>query len=107
MVELNPQLGQKLRVLMRSPGVIISLFCVADYLDPDFVAEMKKRLHTMHLSEDGQQLLMIFRLKRFFPFRSKDLEATERILNQYRTMSPEFAMQHPELQADEKSTYAQ
>jgi hypothetical protein len=104
MVELNPQLGQKLRVLTRSPGIIKSLFCVADYLDPHFVAETKKRMHTMHLSEDGQQLLMIFRLKRFFPFRPQDLEATERILNQYRTINPEFTKQYLKHQANEKST---
>lgn len=103
MVELNPQLGQKLRILMRSPGVIKSLFCVADYLDPHFVADTKKRLHAMHLTDDGQQLMMIFRLKRFFPFRPEDLKATERILNRYRTKNPEFAMQYPEYQADEQS----
>lgn len=103
MVELNPQLGQKLRVLMRSPGVIKSLFCVADYLDPDFVAETKKRVHSMHLTDDGQQLMMIFRLKRFFPFRPEDLEATERILNRYRTVNPEFAKQYLNHQADEQS----
>ncbi len=103
MVELNPQLGQKLRILMRSPGVIKSLFCVADYLDPHFIAETKKRVHSMHLTEDGQQLMMIFRLKRFFPFRPEDLTATERILNRYRTMNPEFAMQYLNHQADEKS----
>ena len=107
MVELNPQLGQKLRIIMRSPGVIKSLFCIADYLDPDFVAETKKRLHTMHLTEDGQQLLMIFRLKRFFPFRPQDLEATERILNRYRTMNPEFTKQYLKYQTDKKSTYEQ
>lgn len=103
MVELNPQLGQKLRILMRSPGVIKSLFCVADYLDPDFVAKTKKRLHAMHLTDDGQQLMMIFRLKRFFPFRPEDLEATERILHRYRTISPEFDMQYLEHQSDEQS----
>jgi phosphonate transport system substrate-binding protein len=105
MVELNPQLGQKLRVLVRSPGVIKSLFCVVHDLDPKFVAETKKRLHSMHLTEDGQQLTMIFRLKRFFPFRPEDLEATERILNRYRTIIPEFAMHYLSRQADEKSTY--
>jgi hypothetical protein len=96
MVELNPQLGQKLSVLMRSPGVVKSLFCVVDDLDPHFMAEAKERLQTMHLTEDGQQLLMIFRLKRFFPFRSEDLKATERILNRYRTISSQFAMQYLE-----------
>jgi hypothetical protein len=105
MVELNPQLGQKLRILTRSPGLIKSLFCVAGDLDPHFVVETKKRLHNMHLSEDGQQLLMIFRLKRFFPFRPEDLEATEQILNRYRTLNAEFARQYLKHQADEKSAY--
>jgi hypothetical protein len=103
MVELNPQLGQKLQILMRSPGVIKSLFCVADDLDPDFVAKTKQRLHAMHLTDDGQQLMMIFRLKRFFPFRPQDLQATERILRRYRTINPEFALQYLEHQADEQS----
>jgi hypothetical protein len=107
MVELNPQLGQKLWVLMRSPGVVKSLFCVADDLDPHFVAETKDRLQSMHLTEDGQQLLMIFRLKRFFPFQSEDLKATERILNRYRTINSQFAMQYSELQESEKSAATQ
>lgn len=103
MVELNPQLGRKLRILMRSPGVVKSLFCVADDLDPQFVADTKKRLHTMHLTEDGQQLMMIFRIKRFFPFRLEDLEATERILHRYRTVNPEFPKPYLNHQADEQS----
>jgi phosphonate transport system substrate-binding protein len=106
MVELNSQLGQKLRILACSPGVVKSLFCVADDLDRHFVAETKKRLHNMHLSEDGQQLLMIFRLKRFFPFRPEDLEATEQILNRYRTLNVEFTKQYLKHRADEKSAYA-
>jgi hypothetical protein len=106
MVELNPQLGRKLQVLMRSPGVIKSLFCVADDLDPRFVAETNRRLQAMHLTEDGQQLLMIFRFKRFFPFRAEDLEATERILNRYRTMNSEFAEQYLKRQTGGKSVYA-
>ncbi len=103
MVELNPQLGRQLRVLMRSPGVIKSLFCVADNLDPHFIAKTKKRLHSMHLTEDGQQLVMIFRLKRFFPFKPEDLEATEGILNRYRAVNPEFAMQYLKHHTDEQS----
>jgi phosphonate transport system substrate-binding protein len=109
MVELNPQLGRKLRVLSRSPGVIKSLVCVADNLDPRLVAAMNKKLQDMHMSEDGRQLLMILRLKRFFPFRTEDLEATERILNRYRTLNAEFANQYLKRQAGQaggKSAHA-
>jgi ABC-type phosphate/phosphonate transport system substrate-binding protein len=107
MVELNPQIDQKLRILIRSPGVIKSLACFADYLDPDFVAAAKEKLHTMHLTDDGRQLMMIFRLKKYFPYKPEDLIDTEDILNQYRTMNPEFAAQYLRHQIDEPIICAQ
>lgn len=86
MVELNPQLGQKLHILMRSPGFVKSLICIVSYLDPDFVAQMKDNIHNMHKTVDGRQLLMIFQLRRSFPFKPEYLVETERVLRRYRNM---------------------
>lgn len=82
MLDLNPQIGEKLHILIQSPGFVKNLFCIADYLDPKLVHDMKKALETMHQTVSGRQLLMIFQLRRNFPFKPDHLIETE---NVYRT----------------------
>lgn len=90
MVELNPQLGKKLRVLLSSPGFVKSLICAVDYLDPEFMVQMKENVRNMHKTADGRQLLTIFRHRRNFPFTPEILFETERILHKYKKIRPSF-----------------
>ena len=79
MNELNPQIEQQLVVRERSPGYVSMLLCATDHLEDwarDIVMKETERMHTY---AEGQQILTIMQMKRFFPFKPKYLEATERI----------------------------
>ncbi len=93
MVDLNPQLGQQLHVLMRSPGFIKNLICIVDYLDPKLVSAMDEALREMHTTDVGRQVLVIFQLQRNFAFKPEYLKEIERVFDQYRQLDPEFLAQ--------------
>lgn len=90
MVELNPQIGEKLHVLLRSPGFLRHLICVVDFLDPKFVKKMRENVANMHTTSDGKQLLTIFRLRRNFPYLSEYLTDTERVLKKIKEINPGY-----------------
>jgi ABC-type phosphate/phosphonate transport system substrate-binding protein len=83
MVELNPQVGQKLQTLIQSPGFIQNLVCIADYLAPQLVTEIKKTMLTMSKTESGRQLMVIFQIQRNFIYKPEYLIETERIFKKY------------------------
>ena len=91
MVDLNPQLGQQLHVLMRSPGFIKNLICIVDDLDPKLVDQVDVTLREMHTTDAGRQVLMIFQLQRNFAFKPEYLKDTEHVFDQYRQLNPEFS----------------
>lgn len=60
MRELNPQIGQQLKVLARSPEMVTSLFCFrADYA-PAFKEPLFAGLRELHRTPAGLQVLTIF-----------------------------------------------
>lgn len=77
MNELNPQIEEQLVVLERSPGYVSMLISATDRLEKwacDMVLEETERMHTY---PDGQQILTIMQMKRFFDFKPEYLKATE------------------------------
>jgi len=93
MVDLNPQIGEQLHVLVQSPGFIKNLICIVDYLDPILVSQMDETIREMHTTDTGQQVLVIFQLQRNFGFKPEYLEATERVFDHYRRLNPGFSAQ--------------
>ena len=87
MVELNPQIGRKLDILMRSPGFVKSMVCLVQNLDPELVDKVKESINLMHDSIDGRQLLMIFQLRRHFVYKPEYLTETVRIYRKYHKLS--------------------
>jgi ABC-type phosphate/phosphonate transport system substrate-binding protein len=79
MADLNPQIGQKLKVLKRSPGFAHSVICTIENLDPRLVAAIKRNATNMPHSAGGRQLMMIFQYRRHGLFDPDYLESTERI----------------------------
>jgi len=75
--ELNPQIKEQLVIRERSAGYINMLLCATDRLEDwarDIVIEETERMHT---SPEGQQILTMMKMKRFFPFKPEHLQATE------------------------------
>jgi ABC-type phosphate/phosphonate transport system substrate-binding protein len=79
MSELNPQIEKQLVVEGRSPGFIGMLVCATERLEDwarDIVLEETNRMHTI---PDGQQILTIIHMKRFFAFKPEYLDATKQL----------------------------
>jgi len=58
--ELNPQLGQQLKIIAQSPAMVTAMFCFrADYA-PAFEAEIFAGLEDLNKTPAGQQVLTIF-----------------------------------------------
>lgn len=83
MVELNPQIGRRLKVFMRSPEFVRSIHCTTSSLNAELVNAIKKNAIRMGDSVDGQQLMMIFQFKRHFPYEPRYMMETERIYRRY------------------------
>lgn len=79
MVELNPQIGKKLNIILRSPGFVRSVHCAHPSLSKKFVDAMISNAMKMPESTDGQQLMMIFQFRKHYLFKSEYLFETERI----------------------------
>jgi len=60
MVELNPQLGEKLRVLAISPGFLRGLVCLRQDVYEQYGDTIMESLLSLHTDPRGQQLLRLF-----------------------------------------------
>lgn len=79
-VELNPQIGKKLKVLYQSEPYINSILCFrADYKEkePDLVLREGLKLNK---KPKGEQLLTLFRVKRLYPFDPAQLDSLKSLL---------------------------
>jgi hypothetical protein len=86
MVELNPQIGKRLKVLLRSPGFVRTVNCLLDNLHPDFFSIMRENALHMNDTVEGRQLAMIFQIKGSFPYDPKYLVETKRVYERYQQM---------------------
>lgn len=84
MAELNPQIGRRLKVLMRSPDFVRSIHCTVPSLSPVLVDAIKRNAINMAGSVDGRQFMMIFQLKRHFLYEADYMKETERIYRKYK-----------------------
>ncbi|HYP16890.1 MAG TPA: PhnD/SsuA/transferrin family substrate-binding protein, partial [Opitutus sp.] len=88
MVELNPQVGQELRIVAASPGYVPSLFAFI----ADFPAELKEKsmreFSTMHLTPSGQQILTIFQTSETTELFRHELEPSLALVNEHARLCP-------------------
>lgn len=84
MRELNPQIGKRLKILMRSPGFVRTILCTSAGLNSELVEAIRSNAMNMADSTDGQQLMMIFQVQHQFPFKPDYLKASRRIYEQSR-----------------------
>jgi ABC-type phosphate/phosphonate transport system substrate-binding protein len=84
MVELNPQLGEQLRVLSTSPVLVLGVVVFRK----DFNEEYKKRIIKTALNfkniPSGKQILTLFKVDDFYPFHDSDLDSLLGLLEEYK-----------------------
>ena len=87
MKELNPQLGQQLKVLAASPELVPSVFCFRT----DFSSSMKEQLLAeiakVHQSPSGQQVLTMFQSERLEERPVVCLDSALELLVRHRRLS--------------------
>ncbi len=84
MVELNPQLGEQLRILNASPIFVLGVVVFRK----DFNEEYRKRIIKTAIDfrklPSGKQILTLFRVDDFFTFYNSDLDTLLGLLDEYK-----------------------
>lgn len=93
MVELNPQIASRLTVLERSPGVIKTIHCTTNLMPKHLVDRFVQDGMGMEDTVDGRQLLLIFHVKKNFPYQPAYLTNSEKIFNQYHQIIRQYRSQ--------------
>jgi ABC-type phosphate/phosphonate transport system substrate-binding protein len=83
-VELNPQLGNQLTAIANIDKLAPGILVIDRILPEDIRQKLKQTLLTLHESPDGQQMMMLFQVKKLVPFRPEYLKATEALFSEYR-----------------------
>ncbi len=94
MVEMNPQVGEKLVVLAESPRLLSLVFCLAASLGADRRAALRASLATVHKDEEFRQLLLLQKVTCLEPPDQISLEAT-RVLCERRRATAAGAAARP------------
>jgi len=83
MCELNPQLGQQLKVIARSPELVTAVFCFrADYA-PAFKEKVFAGVRNLYKTLAGQQVLTIFRCEKLEDQPASCLDSTLELVAQH------------------------
>ncbi len=84
MVELNPQLGKKMRILEKSPGFVTGILAMRRDLQKTTRDSIVKALSEMHTDPKGKQIMTLFRINRLTPFMPEHLTSVEKVLKDRR-----------------------
>lgn len=84
MVEMNPQLGQKMRILEKSPGFVTGVLAMRKDLQKTTRDAIVKTLSEMHTDPKGKQIMTLFRINRLIPFMPEHLTSVEKVLKERR-----------------------
>ncbi len=83
MIELNPQIGEKLRILTKSPPFLGNLFCFRKNYDKNIMDMLVDVMIKLHLDAKGKHILMLFHNDRIIPFKPKYIESVEVLMKEY------------------------
>lgn len=86
MIELNPQIGQNLRVLTKSPPFLGNFFCFRKNFDKAMRNMLSDVVIDLHLNEKGKQIMMLFHNDRIIPFKPEYIESVEILMKEYRAV---------------------
>jgi ABC-type phosphate/phosphonate transport system substrate-binding protein len=81
MVELNPQIGQELTVLLTSDKFMYGMLCFHRHLSADVKMQVIQSAFNMHTTTMGKQILTLFQIDRVTPFKMSMLDTTIALLD--------------------------
>jgi phosphonate transport system substrate-binding protein len=84
MVELNPQLGKELQILALSPCFLPGLIAFRKDLSPEIKTQLIDAALKLQTHPQGEQLLKLFKVDRFFSFKPADLNTIIELLQEYK-----------------------
>ena len=83
MVELNPQVGRKLKIIASSPELVSIAGFFRRNFDPELKKEILDVMYNLQQTVRGKQILLSFKIDRFVPAMESDMDALRDIFNEY------------------------
>jgi ABC-type phosphate/phosphonate transport system substrate-binding protein len=84
MVELNPQLGEQLRILNASPIFVMGVVVFRKDFNEEYRKRIIKTAVDFRKLSSGKQMLTLFKVDDFFPFHNSDLDTLLKLLYEYK-----------------------
>jgi len=86
-VELNPQVGMEMFAIAKSPDMATGVISVRSDFDPGDKEKLIEAFRSMDGNPAGKQLLQLFRVDHFVPFREEYLESVKKMVREHDLLS--------------------
>lgn len=91
LVEMNPQIGRRLRILEKSPGFLTGIVAVRKDSTNERRNALLEAIQHLQSEPRGRQLLTLFRINRLIPFKAEHLASVEQLLKEHRACMEKIA----------------
>ncbi|MGD8781171.1 MAG: PhnD/SsuA/transferrin family substrate-binding protein [Ignavibacteria bacterium] len=80
--ELNPQVGNNLKIIEESGEYVVAVFCFTSDRDKELNEKILNAFLTLHKTKQGNQLLSLFRVDKLIPFREEYLKNMGKLIKE-------------------------
>ena len=87
--ELNPQIRNRLKMVVETPGLINAVSLYRKGLDREIKERIETELGNLDKTADGKQVLALFRIDRLVPVRDSDLDSFREFYFKYLKLETE------------------
>jgi ABC-type phosphate/phosphonate transport system substrate-binding protein len=91
LVEMNPQISRRLRILEKSPGFLTGIVAVRKDSTNERRNALLDAIQQLQSEPRGRQLLTLFRINRLIPFKEEHLATVEQLLKKHRACMKKVA----------------
>jgi ABC-type phosphate/phosphonate transport system substrate-binding protein len=88
MIELNPQVGKRLRVLAESPPVIPSVFCFRASFNPPWMEKLLRAIRDVHKTPAGMQIITMYQFGHLEERSADVLQSARALMDEYTRAIP-------------------
>lgn len=85
-IELNPQIGRKTKVLARSPELVSGVTCYPENINPRLKKIFESMVPKLKQTEKGRQMLTMYSIDDLTNAKQKDLDALRSLLAEYESL---------------------